>query len=70
MKNTGGYLYIGHYTNLDNNTIITYYQIDWCCPDCHKPNMANVKFGNGNHVLTCYNCKTKRIVTTIPRASK
>ncbi len=67
MKNTGGYLYIGHYKNLTTGNIGTYYQIDWSCPDCHEENHTNVKFGNGNHVLTCWNCKTKRIITTIPR---
>ncbi len=55
MKNTGGY-----YRQHDR-------KIDWYCPDCESPNVSTTKFINGDHVLTCKFCKTKRLVTVISR---
>ncbi len=71
MKNTGGYLV---YNSNDKPSIWNNYgkvkhinKIQWSCPDCHTEQFTRVKFGNGNHILTCWNCRTKRIVTTISK---
>jgi hypothetical protein len=56
LKETGGY-----YRRLDN-------RIEWHCNEisCETANISKpVSYVNGNHILTCPVCKTKRRVIVV-----